>query len=114
MKMAAIYVNNLWTDEAAFNADSNKPADAVWGTNAFATTKEAYIAARNLGGEITIDITNAAIESLLEGTIGFGNAGNDGIYTITGGDGRNTTSYGISTASTDIPIKFQDASFKVG
>ena len=35
--MSTLYVNSAWTDEAAFNADANKPAGAVWGTDAFAS-----------------------------------------------------------------------------
>ena len=66
--MAAIYVNSVWTDEAAFNADSNKPADAVWGTNAFATVKSAVAEAKKSEEFVTIEIYSGEYS---EGEINF-------------------------------------------
>ncbi|MBR2509747.1 MAG: hypothetical protein IKB71_08375, partial [Lentisphaeria bacterium] len=103
--MSTIYVNAEW------NADSVLPEGLVWGENAFATTKEAYMAARNIGGEITIDLTGAGAESL-DSTVGLGKAGKDGVYTITGGD-INTTSYGLSFADTNTTVNVKDATFKI-
>ena len=51
-----IYVNSLWSDEAAFNADSNKPADAVWGTNAFATINGAVTEAKKSTEAVSVVI----------------------------------------------------------
>ena len=43
--MANIYVNNAWVDQAAFEADTTKSADAVWGTTAFSNLTDAVKAA---------------------------------------------------------------------
>ncbi len=77
-KMAGtIYVNSLWSDEAAFTADSNKPADAVWGTNAFATINGAVTEAKKsteavsiviYGGEYTENINIGGKTFVEDGT----------------------------------------------
>ena len=105
---STLYVNPDFVGDYGADLGNGK----YMGINAFSTTKDAYMAARNLGGEITIDLTEAGVESL-DGTIGFGNASKNGVYTITGGNGRNTTSYGISTANTDITVKFENAAFRI-
>ncbi|MBO5791257.1 MAG: hypothetical protein J6S54_02150, partial [Lentisphaeria bacterium] len=102
------YVNSSWN--AAFGEEVAE--GKYFGINAFATTKAAYMAARDLGGEITIDLTGAGAEKIDDGTIGLGNAGKNGIYTITGGT-VNTTSYGLSFANTETTVKFKDATFKL-
>ena len=43
--MSTVYVNEKWTDESAFSADAEKPADAVWGVNVFSDFSSAYEAA---------------------------------------------------------------------
>jgi len=43
--MANIYVNKAWVDQAAFEADTTKSADAVWGTTAFSNLTDAVNAA---------------------------------------------------------------------
>ena len=103
-----LYVNAAWAGkEVGTEVETGK----YFGINAFATTKEAYMAARDAGGEITINLNGAGAETL-DGTVGFGNAGKDGIYTITGGS-METTSYGISFANTNTTVKFDKATFKV-
>ena len=104
-----MYVNAAWADKKAGDVVGE---GLVIGVNAFATTKAAYMAARDLGGEITIDLSAAGTETL-DGTVGFGNAGKDGVYTITGGN-VNTTSYGIYINNpVDITVKFDNATFKL-
>ncbi len=44
--MSTIYVNAAWTDEAAFNADSEKPEGLVWNSTAFATINGALEAVK--------------------------------------------------------------------
>ena len=43
--MADIYVNQAWVDQAAFDADTTKAADAVWGSTAFSNLTDAVNAA---------------------------------------------------------------------
>ena len=111
--MSTIYVDAAWASKTNGDKVTVNGTEYTIGVDAFATSKAAYMAARDMGGEVTIDLTNAGTETL-DGTIGFGNANKDGVYTITGGNGRNTTSYGISTANTNITVKFEDAAFKIG
>ena len=57
---ATLYVSSEFAGSFGTEVAEGKFA----GINAFATTKDAYMAARNIGGEITIDLTGAGVEDI--------------------------------------------------
>ena len=106
--MSTLYVNSAWTDEAAFNADANKPAGAVWGTDAFASFVDAL---KNVSTDTEkIEIAGDISES----------AGTDNIkvslsrdLTISGGNvswtsGRGWVWFTVAEGVADVPaVKFE-------
>ena len=66
--MATIYVNSVWTDEAAFNADLTKPDGLTWGVDAFASYSAALEAAVD-GDEIFVDGASLAPGELNVGKV---------------------------------------------
>ena len=71
--MADIYVNSAWTDQAAFDADTTKAAELVWGSNAFNNLTDA-VSAASVTEKTTITVAagtyNDSIE-FLPSVLGF-------------------------------------------
>ena len=109
-----LYVNSLWTTEEAFNSDAAKPADAVWGTNVFAS----MAAALNAVDEQTetIKVSSDVIETIaaeekivtLSKNLEIVGAG-DSVVNVTLNDGGyKQLIFAAADGASDIAVKFSN------
>ena len=66
--MAEIYVNLNWTDEAAFNADTEKPSGLIWGSTAF-NSLSAAVKAADASADTTITVAAGTYTENLDITV---------------------------------------------